>query len=192
MSPRSTIVDFDVKDRLGTKTVWCSCLRLRLKYLSRRLLYPVLAPSQGYNIERLFVTLWLPVILRSRSIDLPSVRSIPTEIDQRVSSESRDVPRGPRLPLICAIPISPQSNDPSISFTESSIHSKSIFWPARGPSSFLTQPSVRYACSPATDNLSLAARLQVLQAVNQGTVGQGLSLRNRKALTVVKSILLAI
>jgi hypothetical protein len=31
-----------------------------------------------------------------------------------------------------------------------------------------------------------------LQAVNQGTVGQGLSLRNRKALTVVKSILLAI
>ena len=92
MSPRSTIVDFDVKDRLGTKTVWCSCLRLRLKYLSRRLLYPVLAPSQGYNIERLFVTLWLPVILRSRSIDLPSVRSIPTEIDQRVSSESRDVP----------------------------------------------------------------------------------------------------
>ena len=172
------------------RRVWCLLLRLlRLKYLFRRASLFLELPytwslcdlTTGY-----FASRSLPPSSRS----LP--RSLPTEIDYRAPSESRDVPRGPRLPLICAIPISPQSNDPSISFTESTIHSKSIFRPAQGPSSCLTQPSVRYACSPATDNLSLAARLQVLQAVNQGTVGQGLSLRNRKALTVVKSILLAI
>lgn len=37
-------------------------------------------------------------------------------------------------------------------------------------------------------NPSLGARLHILQARNQGTVGQGLSLRNRNALTVDESI----
>jgi hypothetical protein len=169
------------------RRVWCLLLRLLpLKYLFRR--------------ASLFIELPCTWSLRDLTTGYFASRSLPPSSRSLLPDRNRlqgsigvtGRTTRPRLPPICAIPISPQSNDPSISFTESTIHSKSIFRPAQGPSSFLTQPSVRYACSPATDYPSLAARLQVSQAVNQGTVGRGLSLRNRKALTVVKSILLAI
>ena len=155
-------------------------LRLRLKYLFRR-------ASLFLELPFTWSLCDLTTGYFARRSLSPSSRSLPADRDQLQGSFGvTGRTTRPRLPLICAIPISPQSNDLSISFTESTIHSKSTFRPDQGPSSFLLQPSVRYAFSPATDHLILGARLRVSQAVNQGTVGQGLSLRNREALTVVK------
>jgi hypothetical protein len=89
MPPRSTIVDFDCQRSSRHKDGLVHLPPPAVEVSVPATL--VLCASQGYNIRRSFV-IRPPGISHSRSIDLPSVRSLPTAIDQRVCSESRDVP----------------------------------------------------------------------------------------------------
>lgn len=176
--PLSTSI---VKDRLGTKTVWCVLLRLLLgsPYFVH--------PGSPYTCVLRDLTTGH---FTSRSLHHPSVRSIPTEVNCRAFSESRDV--SPDHGCHSKAPFQSLRNQTyHLSLSPSRRSSANHFSPTSGYSSFLTQPSTQRAYVLPT-NLSLGARLYILHAVKQGILGQGLSLRNRKALTAANSILLAI
>ena len=104
------------------RRVWCLLLRLRLKYLFRRASLSLKLPYT-WSFRDLATGYFASP---SRSLP-PSSRSLPPD---RVRLQGPFGVTGRitrlRLPPICAFPISPQSNNPSISFTESTIHSKSI------------------------------------------------------------------